>query len=183
VGAAQTYKRVRVGLSGKYATEQADDRRTSQFLFDAGASRDFSLADFIPLTAAVAVQNIGGGRRDAAALGQPFRATLGAATGGPAGPVDLALAAQFGVERADPRPGGRGRVNDVIARGGVEVGYTWLDGYSIAVRAGARTNTSVTLARHLTFGAGLVLDRFAFDWAVEDLAGSRYAQRFGVRLR
>ena len=181
VGAAQTYKRTHVGLSAKYATQQADEQRTSQFLFDVGASHDYSLGDFVPLTAAIAVQNIGGSRRDAAALGQPFRATVGLATGGPLGAFDVALATQFGVERADPRPGGR--VNDAIARGGLEVGYTWLDGYSIAVRAGERTNTSITLARHLTFGAGLVLDRLSFDWAVEDLAGSRYAQRFGIRLR
>src|SRR5436190_6388312 len=40
VGAAQTYKRTHVGLSAKYATQQADEQRTSQFLFDVGASHD-----------------------------------------------------------------------------------------------------------------------------------------------
>ena len=181
VGAAQTYKRYRVGLAAKYATEQADDSRQSMFLADVGVSHDYSLGDFVPLTAALAVQSIGGNPTDAFLLGVPRSASLGLATGGPVGPFDLALAAQAGAEHTGL---GTSNVrNRPMVRGGAEVGYTWLDGYSIAVRVGERTASSWDLTRHATFGVGLVLDRFAFDYAAEQLAASRFGNRFGIRLR
>jgi hypothetical protein len=181
VGAAQTYKRYRVGVAAKYATEQTDDQRQSMVLADVGVSRDYSLGDFVPLTLAVAVQSIGGNPTDAFLLGVPRTASLGVATGGPVGPFDLALAAQAGVEHTGIEPSNIR--NRPLVRGGVEVGYTWLDGYSIALRGGERTASSWDLTGHTTFGAGLVLDRFAFDYAAEHLAGSRFGNRFGIRLR
>jgi hypothetical protein len=180
VGAAQTYKRIRFGLAAKYSTEDADASRVSAFLVDVGVAHDFTLADFVPLTAALAVQSIGGNPTDALALGVPRTASIGLATGGPVGAFDLALAAQAGVEHS----GAFGEVrNRPMVRGGLEVGYSWLDGYSVAVRAGERTASAFELTRHTTFGAGLVLDRFAFDYALEVLAGSHYGNRFGIRLR
>ena len=181
VGAAQTYKRYRVGLAAKYAMEQTDDLRQSMFLADVGVSHDYSLGDFVPLTAALAVQSIGGNPTDAFLLGVPRTVSLGVVTGGPLGPFDLALAAQAGVEHTGARTSNIR--NRPMARGGVEVGYTWLDGYSFALRAGERTASSWDLTQHTTFGAGLVLDRFAFDYAAEQLAGSRFGNRFGIRLR
>jgi hypothetical protein len=128
----------------------------------------------------LAVQSIGGNPTDALALGVPRTASIGLATGGPVGAFDLALAAQAGVEHS----GAFGEVrNRPMVRGGLEVGYSWLDGYSVAVRAGERTASAFELTRHTTFGAGLVLDRFAFDYALEVLAGSHYGNRFGIRLR
>ena len=181
VGAAQTYKRYRVGIAAKYATEQAGDQRQSALLADVGVSHDYSLGDFVPLTAAVAVQSIGGNPTDAFLLGVPRTASLGLATGGPLGPFDLALAAQAGVEHTGL--GTSNIRNRPMVRGGAEVGYTWLDGYSIAIRVGERTASWWDLTRHTTFGAGLVLDRFAFDYAAEHLAGPRFGNRFGIRLR
>lgn len=180
VGLAQTFRKVRFGLAAKYASEQADANRVSMFLIDAGVSHDFTLGDFIPLTVAAAMQSIGPDPSTATELGVPRRASLGLASGGPLGPIDLAVAAQGGFERTGTL--GQFR-NKPMARGGVELGYTWLDGYSVALRAGARTNDATTLLRHGTFGAGLVLDRLSFDYAAEVLAGSRLAHRFGVRLR
>jgi hypothetical protein len=180
VGAALTFKRYRFGLAGKYAGEQADDNRVSQFLVDAGISRDFTLGDFVPLTVAAAMQSIGPDPTTATELGVPRRASLGVASGGPLGPIDLAVAAQAGFERTGTL---RSLRNTPMARGGIEVGYTWLDGYSFSLRAGERTNNATTILRHTTFGAGLVLDRLAFDYATEHLAGSRFAHRFGIRLR
>src|SRR5262245_4141760 len=40
VGAAQTYKRIRFGLAGKYSTEDADATRVSAFLVDVGVAHD-----------------------------------------------------------------------------------------------------------------------------------------------
>lgn len=180
VGAAQTFKRIRFGLAAKYATETADDQRLSRFLMDVGASRDFTLGDFVPLTAAFAVQSIGGNPTDAFMLGVPRSASLGLSTGAPLGPFDLAIMAQGGVEHSGLATDMRNRP---LLRGGVELGYTWLDGYSVAVRAGERTASSFELTRHTTFGVGLVLDRFAFDYAFENLAGPYVGNRFGIRLR
>lgn len=180
VGAAQTYKRIRFGVAAKYATETADAQRLSRFLVDVGVSHDFTLADFVPLTAAFAVQSIGGNPTDAFALGVPRTASIGLSTGGPLGAFDVAVMAQAGVEHSGMATAIKNRP---LLRGGVELGYTWLDGYSIAIRGGERTASSFDFVRHTTFGAGLVLDRFAFDYAFEHLAGPYGANRFGIRLR
>lgn len=181
VGVAQTFKRFRFGLSGKYAAEQADSAQTSRFMLDAGVSRDFSVADFLPLTLALAVQNIGTSAVDTTVLMTPLRVALGASTGFPWGPLDVALASDIAVERTDTM--------SIITHGrliyglGVEMGYSWLDGYSFAFRAGERVPPTRTDQRHFTFGAGLVLDRVSIDYAGEDLVGFRIAHRLGVRLR
>jgi hypothetical protein len=182
LGMAQTFKRYHFGASAKYAAEQADAERTSRVLFDVGASRDFTVSDVVPLTVALAVQNIGTSAADTNQLVTPLRGALGLSSGGPFGPLDLALAAQVAVEQNENlsiRRHGR-----MIAGIGTELGYTWLDGYSIAVRAGERVPPTRTAdLRHFTFGAGVVLDRIAVDYAAEDMAGFRFAHRIGVRVR
>ena len=181
VGAAQTYKRFRFGIAGKYAAEQADSAQTSRFLLDAGVSRDFSIVDFLPLTLALAVQNIGTSATDTMALVTPLRVALGAATGGPVGPLDMALASDIAVEQNDTLS--LVKHGRLIAGLGIELGYSWLDGYSFSFRAGERVPPTRTDQRHFTFGAGLVLDRVSIDYAGEDLVGFRIAHRIGVRLR
>lgn len=181
VGAAQTFKRYRFGVAVKYAAEQVDQTRISELLVDAGVSHDFTLGDVVPLTAAVSMQSIGPDPTRAIELGVPRRALLGLASGGPLGPIDLGIAAQAGVEHI-------GAANTSVRNrptvgGGVEIGYTWLDGYSVALRAGVRTAYAYELNGHLTGGAGLVLDRLAVDYALEDIAGRRFAHRVGIRLR
>jgi hypothetical protein len=181
VGAALTFRKYRFGVATKYAAEQIDVSRLSQVLVDVGISRDYSPFDFVPLTLAVAVQNLAPNPDESVDLGMARRAVLGAATGAPLGPFDLALAGEAGLER---NGGGPTVVKDrPVARGGIEIGYSWLDGYSVAVRAGGRTASTEQLTRYATFGAGLVLDRLAFDYATEQLIGSRFAHRFGIRLR
>lgn len=181
VGVAQTFKRFRFGLSGKYAAEQADSAHTSRFMLDAGVSRDFSVVDFVPLTLALAVQNIGTSAVDTTALVTPLRVALGAATGGPVGPLDVALASDIAVERNDTLS--LVKHGRLIGGLGVEVGYSWLDGYSFSFRVGERVPPTRTDQRHFTFGAGLVLDRLSIDYAGEDLVGFRIAHRIGLRLR
>jgi hypothetical protein len=181
IGAAQTFKKFRFGASAKYASEQGGDERTSRVMLDAGVSRDVSLGDFIPLTIAVAVQNIGTSAVDTVQLSTPLRAALGLASGGPVGPLDLSVAAQVATERNGTQPlFQHGRM---IAGLGVELGYTWLDGYNFALRVGERVPPTRTDIGHFTFGAGLVLDRISIDYAGEGEVGSRLAHRIGVRLR
>lgn len=181
VGAAQTFKRFHLGASAKYAAEQGGDARTSRVMLDAGVSRDVTLSDFIPLSIGLAVQNIGTSATDTLQLNTPLRAAIGLASGGPVGPIDLAVAADVAAERnATQSLLGHGRL---IAGLGTEIGYTWLDGYSFAFRVGERIPPTRTDLRHFTFGAGLVLDRISFDYAGEDQVGFRIAHRFGIRLR
>jgi hypothetical protein len=185
VGGALPFKRYRFGVAAKYAGEQADASRQSEFLADVGVSRAFSLGDDVPLTAALVVQSIGPDPTRAVELGVPRQASLGLASGGPLGPLDLAVAVQAGVEHVGHQSGTELLLyrNRPLARGGLEVGYAWLDGYSVALRAGARSAYSYELNRHLTLGAGLVLDRVSIDYAAEEVLGPRYAHRVGLRLR
>jgi len=181
VGGAFPFKRFRLGLAGKYASEQPDNGRTSAFLVDAGVSRDLSLGDLAPLTAAFSFQNLAPDPTRAIELGIPRRALLGLSTGTPLGPFDLGVALQGGVEHA-----GAGQVsvkNRPTLGGGLEVAYTWLDGYNFSLRAGGRTAYGYETTRHITGGAGVVLDRLTLDYALEELTGARYAHRLGVRLR
>ena len=181
IGAAQTFKKFRLGASAKYAGAQAGDEQTSRVMLDAGVSRDMSLGDFIPLTVALAVQNIGTSAADTVQLNTPLRAALGLASGGPVGPLDLGIAAQLAVERNDTLDLFKhGRM--IPALGG-ELGYAWLDGYDIAVRVGERGAPTRTNQSHFTFGVGLVLDRVSIDYAAEGQLGPRFAHRIGVRLR
>lgn len=185
VGGALPFKRYRIGVAGKYASEQADAGRQSEFLADVGVSRDFTLGDFVPLTVALAAQSIGPDPTRAVALGVPRQVSLGLSSGGPFGPLDLGLALQAGVEHNGNQAGNVLLLyrNRPLVRGGIEVGYTWLDGYNFSLRAGGRTASAYELNRHLTFGAGLVLDRVSVDYALEELREARYAHRVGLRLR
>lgn len=181
VGAAQTYKRFRVGVTGKYVSRQLGDDRASHLLADVGVARDVSVIDNTNLAIAFAVQNLGANASDAAQLQAPLRSALGLAMGGPVKALDVVLAAQYAYEQNGTHPyfsHGRG-----VAGGGVELGYSWLDGYSVSLRAGARTPPPLTDVRSFTAGVGLVLDRLAIDYAAEELVGTRFAHRVGVRLR
>ena len=181
VGAAQTYKRFRVGVTGKYVSRQLGDERSSHRLADVGVARDVSLIDNTSLAIALAVQNLGANAWDAAQLQAPVRGALGFAMGGPVKALDVVLAAQYAYEQNGTHPFfSHGRS---LAGGGMELGYSWLDGYSVSLRAGARTPPPLTDLRRFTAGAGLVLDRLAIDYAAEELVGTRFAHRVGVRLR
>ena len=181
IGGALPFKRFRFGASAKYAGVQAGDARTSRLMVDAGVSRDISLGDFIPLTIAAAVQNIGTSAADTVQLNTPLRAALGLASGGPVGPLDFALSAQVAAERNATQP--LFKHGRMIGGVGAELGYTWLDGYNIAVRVGERVPPTRTDIAHFTFGAGVTLDRVTIDYAGEGEVGSRFAHRIGVRLR
>ena len=181
VGIAQTYKRFRVGATAKYAVRTEGDRRDAHFLGDVGVSRDLSPFDNGSLTLALAVQNIGPTAEAGTRLLAPLRAALGAAVALPAGPLDLVVAAEGGAERLDYGAGVHPRRG--FANAGIEAGFSWLDGYSVAIRAGSRTPPERTDQSNLTAGAGLTLDRVSFDYAAETLSRSRIAHRFGIRLR
>jgi hypothetical protein len=170
VGAAQVYRGVRVGLSAKYAEDVSPTAHVERALADVGVSKDFFRTTF-----ALAVQNIGqaiddGPDLSGRGISLPLRATVGASRQGPVGPFDL-----FGTAAISTL----GR--DVIPSGGLEVSYSWLSGYAVALRGGVR-RASVG-EDPATAGAAFTMDRLSVEYALEALDGGRLGHRLGIRIR
>jgi hypothetical protein len=175
VGIAQTIKSTRIGVTAKYVQEAIGTSRNSQALFDVGLGRDFFGYSF-----GLAAQNLGESFSPVTVPGAsalltsthlPFRATLGVAKGHSFDQFDVAATAAVSTLRD----------GFVIPAGGGELTYSWLDGYVIQFRAGARRPEPGEGT--LTAGAGLSIDRLTLDYALETLSGSRVAHRIGLRVR
>jgi hypothetical protein len=170
IGYAQTYKGFRFGAAAKYAADAVELERFAQVYGDAGIARDFRGGRY---TAALSVQNIGKSlERGSETIEPPMMTTLGAATSRQVGPLDAVATAGVSYSQRD----------DVTAGGGVEIGWSWLTGYSIAGRAGlhqARENGDTELMG----GFGFTADRMTLDVAVERLPGNRAGYRAGIRIR
>jgi hypothetical protein len=187
LGVAQTYKSVRVGVAAKYVEDQLPDQRIGRAAFDAGVAKDFMRFYSVGL----AVQNIGGSTTypcptcTLALSSQPpnpplmirarspLRTTLGLATGRPLGPFDVAATLGLSMLRGEWVP----------PAGGAELGYSWLDGYSLAVRLGAAApGPSESRA---TAGVGFTMDRLTIDYAAETpwSGKSLVEHRIGLRVR
>ena len=65
--------------------------------------------------------------------------------------------------------------------GGIEMNYSWLSGYNIALRAGARR--SAVGEDPFTGGAGFTMDRLSIDYGFEMLSDKRLGHRIGLRVR
>jgi hypothetical protein len=188
VGIAQVFKGVRVGASAKYAEDQLVNERVDRAAFDIGVAKDFQRY----YTVGLAVQNVGSGMRVPCAivvvapdddcgvtpaagatttLELPLRTTLGVSTSRAVGEFDVVATAALAMLRA----------NYVTPSGGVEVGYSWLDGYDIALRAGGRR--PLPGEQGLTAGAGFTMDRLSIDYALETLSHSHLGHRIGLRIR
>jgi hypothetical protein len=167
VAYAQTIKGFRAGISGKFAEEYSAGARVSAPMADVGLSRDFFRTTF-----GLAVQNIGADERIGAdRMKLPLKTTLGAALTRPVGPYDIGATAAVSLLRDD----------FVQPSGGVELNYSWLSGYNIALRVGARR--ALPGEDPLTAGAGFTRDRVSIDYAVETLGDSRFGHRIGLRVR
>jgi hypothetical protein len=182
VGIGQVFKGTRLGITGKYFDEPGNIVHNSALVVDAGVARDFFGYSF-----GLAVQNIGprfevpqilnpqssGGVAEFSipAPGLPLSATFGAGRGLPVGPFDLAATTAVSWLRD----------GFVSPAGGAELGYSWLEGYNIIFRAGARR--PVRGEGPVTAGAGFIMDRLAIDYAIETLSGGRAGHRIGLRIR
>lgn len=191
LGYATTFKGFRLGAAAKYATDEIPAVRIQSGALDVGVAKD--LARFY--TVALVVQNIGKstslrcvGHAElghepcdvAAEPGQPgfdvpiylpLRTTLGGSFSHELGEFDFASTAAVSLLRS----------NLLIPAGGAELGYSWLDGYSVALRAGARR--PLPGEGTFTAGAGFNVDHLSIDYALETLSGSRVAHRIGLRIR
>ena len=177
VGIGQVFKGTRVGLTGKYLDEPANGGRNAAGVVDVGVARDFFGYSF-----GLAVQNIGPKfevnvpsppprLESIPEPGLPLSATFGAGRGLPVGPFDLFATTAVSWLRD----------GFVSPAGGAELGYSWLEGYNIILRAGARR--PVRGEGPITAGAGFVMDRLAIDYAIETLSGGRAGHRIGLRVR
>ena len=190
-GLAQVLKGTRFGLAAKYVADQVPNARAHRFAADVGVSRDFKRY----FTAGVAVQNLGAATSVLCVYARfssnclappdviqtptppttkvdlPLRSTAGIAGSGPVGPFDVTVTAAASMLRTDR----------VLPAGGGELAYSWLDGYSVALRAGVRS--TMPGEGPATAGIGFTMDRLSIDYAIEALSGARAAHRFGLRVR
>ena len=168
VGYSQVYRGFRLGASAKYAMDIVSLERFAGAYVDAGIAREFGR-----YTTALAVQNLGqrhvrGGNR----IETPSVATLGVATARPIGPLDVTATAAAAMDFDRELSGG----------GGAEVGWSWLNGYSIAGRFGVN-HGRFSDDTDLMAGFGFTADRMTFDIAAERLPGDRFGYRAGIRIR
>jgi hypothetical protein len=177
VGIGQVFKSVRYGGSVKVIEQQFGAAHGAGWVGDVGLGRDFFGYNF-----GLAVQNIGAtGELDVAPLpgvddiqrsgNTPLRTTFGVGHGWNTDVFDFTATAAVSALRD----------GFLVPAGGGEVSYSWLDGYTVVLRGGARRPEHGEGA--VTGGLGLVIDRLSIDYAIETLGGSRVAHRFGLRIR
>jgi hypothetical protein len=173
---AMVFKGFRIGIAGKYASDRIaaattgggpDWTRHDAFLGDVGLAHNLWTG-----VAGLAVQNIGRGWVDGAQrINVPLQTSLGWSATKQAGELDLGFAGQVTARRGWISPGA-----------GIEVGYGWIEGYSVALRAGAR-RTETTAERPVALGASFNADRLTIEYALQFFDGGRNAHRMTIRWR
>jgi len=175
VGLAQVIKSIRVGATAKYVQEAVGSSRNSAALFDVGLGREFFGYSF-----GLAVQNLGESFAPTnipeaivfdVPSSLPLRTTLGASKNINFDLFDVSATVAVTTLRD----------GFVVPAGGGELTYSWLDGYTIQLRAGGRRPQPSE--GPITAGVGLTIDRLSIDYALETLSGSRLAHRIGLRVR
>jgi hypothetical protein len=176
VGAEYTYKGFNLGVGVKFTEDRLDGIYPSYLSSPAGAGpieHDLVLADvgtthaLLGGTAGLAVQNIG----DRSSYPVPTTTRLGWSRDVRTKQVDFAFAGDV-IERERWIGGG----------GGAEVSWGWIEGFSAALRAGAR-RPETSGQRPVAVGASFNADRLALDYALEFFDGNRYAHHVSVRWR
>jgi hypothetical protein len=168
LGYAQVYKGFRIGATAKYAVDAKNLDRFGTVYGDLGVARELGR-----FTTALSFQNLGASLENGTEeVKAPMMTTLGVATARPLGPLDVAATAGVSYSLQDEVTGG----------GGAEAAWSWLSGYSIAVRAGAHS-ARLGGDPELMAGFGFTADRMTFDIAAERLPGNRPGYRAGIRIR
>jgi hypothetical protein len=183
VGAAMVVKGFRVGVAGKYAADRLaapqrgivaqqtglplESGTDDTFLLDAGMARNL-----LGGIAAVAIQNIG---TEVSHNGRPTESPLQGSVGWSmariAGPFDLGVTGQVTARTGWVAPGA-----------GAELGYSWIDGFSAALRVGAR-RTDTEAEKPVAIGAAFTGDRLTLEYALQSFDGGTHAHRMTVRWR
>jgi hypothetical protein len=173
VGGAIAYKGFRLGAAGKYAADRVvrggviAPVHLSVLVADVGVARNLFGG-----VAAFSAQNLG--RRslqDDARPTVPRQVLMGWSIAKPAGPLDLALYSQVLVRDGWTSPGA-----------GLDVGYSWIEGCVISLRAGARRSES-DAERPYAFGGALTIDRVSVEYSVQFFDEGRHAHGVTMRWR
>jgi hypothetical protein len=164
VGGAILVKGFRAGIAGKYVSEP--DRHA--LLADIGVARN-QLGGVL----AFSVQNLGGGSADDDDVNAdiPTQFTYGYSVVRPVRALDVGLFTQMTHRSGWTSPAA-----------GVEVGYSWIEGYTVSLRAGAR-RPERGVQQPATLGAALTVDRLSVEYAVQFFEGGRTANGITVRWR
>lgn len=166
VGGAVLYKTFKIGVSGKYLSDRTSVNRHA-LVADIGVARNLFGG-----VAALAVQNLGhAALSDTPAAKLPRQVALGWSKTKPIGPLDFALFTQVTQRRGWTSPAA-----------GLETGFSWIEGYSVTLRAGARRPES-SLEKPFTLGAAFSGDRLTIDYAMRFFDNSRRAHLVTVRWR
>lgn len=173
-GAAILVKKFRIGVAGKYASDLGTATTASLLplranhqvvLLDVGVARNLFGG-----AAAVAFQNLGRHSRDnGSLLTLPRQVALGWSTSKAAGPFDVGLYTQVTARRHWTAPAA-----------GVEIGYSWIEGIGVLLRAGAR-RPETSAERPIALGAAFTKDRLTVEYAARFFEQGRAAH--GVTLR
>jgi hypothetical protein len=175
--------RLRIGGAAALKSDLGyENERDTRAVFDLGVSRDVPGG-----VAALTVQNVG--RRmlvNSFAVDLPMRTTAAYQLEPiPLGVFDVSAVAGVTWNR-------RRWLNDASGfaavyqeqwwqpAGGVDVGYSWLDGYEVHLRGGVR-HTGVGDGPY-TLGAGISADRWTLQYAFDPRQGARAAHRIGVEV-
>lgn len=166
-----TVKGMRWGAAATYLEERVDVERASVIALTVGMARDAFLWG---TSLGVAVQNLGPSLHLAGEK-VPLPARLAVGLSRSVFPrlswLDIALAGGVAVRR------------DGLVSGSLGGEFAWvpIEGVSVALRGGAR-RPELRAQRPMTTGLGVAIDRFALDYAWEQLRAGG-AHRVGLRIR
>lgn len=173
-GGAIVFKGFRVGAAAKYVTDIVatspavlNPVRINQHLLlaDVGVARNLFGG-----AAAIAFQNLGRHSRDSGVfLRVPRQVALGWSMTKVAGPFDLGIFTQVSARKGWTSPAA-----------GVEVGYSWIEGYGVTFRVGGR-RPETDAEKPVSLGAAFTIDRLTVEYALRLFDGGRSAN--GVTLR
>lgn len=179
VGGAVTWRGFRFGAAGKYASDRISMPTNT---IDAAANPPIShgviVADLgvarnaLGGVLAFSFQNLGGSSNgDGTGISATKQALAGWSMARQAGPLDLAVFTQVTFREDWQAPGF-----------GVELGYSWIEGYNVALRAGLRRPES-DLEHPYTFGAAFTADRLTIEYGVQLFEGGQTANGVTIRWR
>jgi hypothetical protein len=173
VGGAVVYKGFRIGGAGKYVVDRAPasvlgagDPNRHALAVDVGVARNLFSG-----VAAASVQNLGAIDEETSELVLPRQALFGWSLSRAAGPVDLMIVSQLTVRSEWTSPAA-----------GLEVGYSWIEGYTVAGRIGVR-RPETTAEQPIALGGAFTADRLTVEYAVQFFDAGRRSHGVTIRWR
>jgi len=173
VSGAMVYKTFRIGLTGKYATDRVAydvgtaPARHDAYLGDIGVSRTLFRGIAGLTLQNVSLTHVNGARH----VDTPRQFALGWSRTLNTDQLDFAFGGQVTARDKWIAPGA-----------GIEVGYGWIEGYSVALRAGAR-RPETNAEKPVAVGATINADRLTLEYALQIFDGGRTANRMTFRWR